>query len=104
MKYSKSILDTILQERKLVTYEDTIAMSREYHCKEDTIRRGLEPDRTPNVIKIFNENNCIIGWKLIDKNEKNKNKKNDNQGQNNILHNFNPTFLLDTSSNGVSTL
>ena len=56
----------ILEANKKITYDLTKILANRSGCKEDTIRRGLEPDRVKGVVKEYSEKGvrAIIAWRL----------------------------------------
>ena len=66
------IIKEILVINKTITYDLTKIMANRTGCKEDTIRRSMEPDRIKNVVKIYSDKGHIIAWKLIAKKTKKK--------------------------------
>ena len=65
----KKVLSQILKEnlkrKKTFTYDDLVDFAHQNYCKEDTIRRQLEPDRNKNFKKVYNSRGIIIAWKRV---------------------------------------
>jgi len=62
-KTLKNILELTLKRRKIFHYNELVSFAYTNGCKEDTIRRQLEPDRSPDMIKIYNDKNHIVAWR-----------------------------------------